>query len=375
MLRSYLHDSLCIGLLLLVSTRTGAGETGPDAPSPSAAASPSPAMVALRTHVRQALDSHYVRPLNSRDDSPWSVLHWSIAYGVDAQLRVGGPGGEKANAIGWLCFHRASAGLAFVHLYDGQLYLPIAPGLQGHSGQFLSMLAQARVRADFPLHTEGRSFTVADLVQQEQRTCESGTELTFKLIGLSHYLPSDASWTNVEGERWDIPRLIRDELRQPVLRGACCGGTHRLMGLSYAVRKRESRREPVEGAWLRAKEYVEEYQRYALSLQNADGSFSTAFFLYPDNRGDVARRIETTGHVLEWLVFSLPVDQLQDPRIVRAVDYLSGLLIQYPDGHENYGSLGHALHALSLYEERVFHARPGDRSTRLAAARSETPAR
>lgn len=326
-----------------------------------------PALVTLRERVRQALDTYYVRPLNSRDDSPWSVLHWAIAYGVDAQVAVGGPDGERANAIGWLCVNRHTAGQRLLYRSEGQLYLPIAPGLQGHQGQFLSMLAQARVKDDYPLQVDGQKLTVADLVKQEQLTCQTRIELTFKLIGLSHYLPSNARWVDFQGETWDIPRLISEELQQPIVRGACCGGTHRLIGLSYAARKRESRGEPLDGQWLRARKYVTDYQNYALSLQNPDGSFSTAWFLASDHRGDAARRLETTGHILEWLVLSLPTERLQDPKVTLAVQYLADLLLENRGWDWNNGPLGHGLHALALYEERVFHARPGDRGTRLAA--------
>ena len=81
-------------------------------------------------------------------------------------------------------------------------------------------------------------MTINDLIEREQRTCYPRTELTFKLIGLNHYLPSDATWVNDQGMAWDLPRLVSEEIRQPV-RGACCGGTHRLIGLSVAYKKRE----------------------------------------------------------------------------------------------------------------------------------------
>ena len=63
------------------------------------------------------------------------------------------------------------------------------------------------------------------------------TELTFKLIALAHYLDSDATWTSETGDEWSISRLIEEEIQSPII-GAACGGTHRLMGLSYAVRER-----------------------------------------------------------------------------------------------------------------------------------------
>ena len=67
-----------------------------------------------------------------------------------------------------------------------------------------------------------------------------------KLIGLVHYLPPDTTWKNNMGQTFDIPRLIREELKQPIV-GAACGGTHRLMGFSYAVQKRKKQGLPITG--------------------------------------------------------------------------------------------------------------------------------
>ena len=49
------------------------------------------------------------------------------------------------------------------------------------------------------MKVEGRDYTVEDLVKQEQATCRPGTELTFKLIGLMHYLKSDTKWKDDTG--------------------------------------------------------------------------------------------------------------------------------------------------------------------------------
>ena len=179
-------------------------------------------------------------------------------------------------------------------------------------------------------------------------------ELTFKLIGLSYYLDIDARWKNSAGQNWSIERLVREELSQPIV-GAACGGTHRLMGLAYAVRKRETSGRPITGEFRRAQKYLEDYHRYAFTkLQNPDGSFSTEWFKAPGTRPDLGRRIQTTGHILEWLSYSLPETELQSPRIVKAVEYLSGVLHDGKARIGRSGRLGHALHALAIYDSRVF---------------------
>jgi hypothetical protein len=207
---------------------------------------------------------------------------------------------------------------------------------------------------DYPLECDGRKFTVLDLVESEKLGCRSRTELTFKLIGLSHYLPSDATWKSDDGADWSIARLIREEIAQPILRTAPCGGTHRLMGLAYSIRKRQMQDLPIEGEFQRAEKYLNDYHAYAFRLQNTDGSFSTSWFEGPGSRPDVARRLQTSGHILEWLAFSLPQDQLQEPKMVRAVDYLAGILIEGQGRAWEIGPLGHALHSLRIYQRRVF---------------------
>jgi hypothetical protein len=200
------------------------------------------------------------------------------------------------------------------------------------------------------------------------RTCEPATELTFKLIGLSHYLDTDAKWKGQQGEEWGIPRLIKEELAQPII-GAACGGTHRLMGFNYAVRKREKEGKPMTGQWLRARKFLDDYFEYTFYLQNPDGSFSTDFFRGPNSYGDINQRIETTGHILEWFVASLSDKQLRDERVVKSVDYLTNLMMQNRRNEWGIGPKGHALHALAIYSERVFGDHPGTRPDVLARGR------
>ena len=128
------------------------------------------------------------------------------------------------------------------------------------------MLAQCNVSPDYPIRVSGKEFTIHDLIKSEQKTCQSRTELTFKLIGLGHYLSSDANWLDERGETWDIPRLIREERNMPI-RGSACGGTHRLAGLSLAYQRREARNEPIDGEYLEAKNFIKKYQQYAFRLQ------------------------------------------------------------------------------------------------------------
>jgi hypothetical protein len=352
----------------LVLPPEGANENSepemPEAPQVEPANVPlSPEMEKLKWKVRDALMWHYEHPQRTTDRSPWGIMHAMLPYGVDS--RIVDANGRLQNAVGYLCYNNSCRGMKLFHLKQGRIAAEIGPGRQGHQGQFLAMLAQSRVSLEYPMKIEGKSFTVRDLLEYEKATCEPNTELTFKLIAFAHYLPHDATWKNQRGESWDFSRLIREELKQPVI-GAACGGTHRMMGFSQATRIHESRKLPLVDQWLRAEQYRDNYHHYAFSLQNRDGTFSTEWFEKREARPDLQRRLQTTGHILEWMVYSLPQEELTDARIVRSVDYVAELLNQGRNVKWEIGPLGHALHALALYDERLFNGKPGERSQQLA---------
>ena len=310
-------------------------------------------MLSLRDKLRTVLEFYRGRLLNTRDHNPWEVMHTIVAYGVESQVRIGGPRGEPLTAVGTLCFNRPCHDQRLFQLTRDGFYLKKGPGVQGHFGQLLAMLALARVRRDYPINVGGKTFRVEDLIKHEKATCVAGTELTFKLIGLAHYLDSNVTWRSETGETWNVHRLVREELAQPI-RGVACGGTHRLAGLSLAVRKRSKRGRPLNGAYGRARQFIRQYHNYAFALQNSDGSFSTEWFRGPGAKQDPDRRLQTTGHILEWLLMSLPAESLTRPQTVKAVKYLTRHMLRGRRRDWEIGPLGHAIHALAIYDERVF---------------------
>jgi hypothetical protein len=324
----------------------------------------------LRNKVRTVLKMYYNKPENSHDNDPWEMMHGMLAYGLRSQIREGGPKGDLITAVGWLCYNKPSKGLTLMYVTpEGELRAKQGAGLQGHMGQLLAMLAQCRVSPDYPIKVGTHDFTIRDLIEVEKKTCYEKTELTFKLIGLMHYLDSDAKWVNDQGLEWDIPKLISEELAQPI-RGAACGGTHRLSGLSLAARTRVRRGEPLDGEFAQASVFVEKYHNYAFQLQNSDGSLSTEWFRGKGDDDDNDRRVKTTGHILEWLCYSLSDDQIRSNRVFSATNYLATLLYTNYDHEWEKGPIGHAIHALRLYDERVLQ--PYDNEENIA---SQKPAR
>ena len=56
--------------------------------------------------------------------------------------------------------------------------------------------------------------SVKDLVESEKLACRPGTDQSLRLIGLSHYLPGDASWKDSLGRPWSIEHMVKQEVDQ-----------------------------------------------------------------------------------------------------------------------------------------------------------------
>ena len=168
----------------------------------------------LKAKIQRTLKEYYPRHLNTRDHCPWAIMHSFIAFGVDTQLYADRPGGKRMSAIGWLCYNGLSGRSRLFSMSDGQIDPRTGPGVQGHEGQFLAMLAQSRVRNDYQMRIGENQLTVQDLIDYEQATCYRGTELTFKLIALSHYIDHGIQWENDKGETWDVAKILKEELAQ-----------------------------------------------------------------------------------------------------------------------------------------------------------------
>jgi hypothetical protein len=171
-----------------VQGRTGVSEG--NAPRPPA----SQRFNRLKSRVAQTLAAYQRRPLNTTEHTPWEVMHGFIAFGIPSKVRVGGPSGDPINSIGWMNSGGRCKGQVMLATEDERLVAMRGVGVQGHQAQYLAILAQCRVALNSPIQVEGAGFTVADLVEEEKLACLSGTELTFALIGLAHYLPTDAEW-------------------------------------------------------------------------------------------------------------------------------------------------------------------------------------
>ncbi|MDZ4851331.1 MAG: hypothetical protein SGI77_18735 [Pirellulaceae bacterium] len=312
--------------------------------------------------VENCLAYYLANPESVVERSPWAVMHAMLPFGVEGEIMVGG---RPVNAIQWMC-NNGTCRTQKIFTPAGSYFRPnIGGGVQGHEGQFLAMLAQSQVSSSYPIVVGNNKYTVADLVRYEMATCREKSELTFKLIGLSYFVETDQVWSTDKRSRWSIEKLVQEELAQPVI-GSACGGTHRLMGLTFAVRQRQTEGRPVNGQFARAERFVNEFVNYAWRLQNPDGSFSTNWFESRGNDSKMERKVQTTGHILEWLAFTLPEEELTTPRFQKSIDFLLTQIWDHRNTKWPIGPRGHATRAIALYHQRTTGVTPGQRQSQLA---------
>ena len=281
--------------------------------------------------------------------SPWAVMHALLAFGGDYEM-VHGQG--RVNAIGWMC-HNGTCRTQRMFTPTTVGFKPnVGDGVQGHEGQFLAILAQSNVPLNYPIQIGSSRYTVEDLVRYEMATCKEKSELTFKLIGLSYYLDSNKQWRANDGKIWSISKLIQEELSQPII-GAACGGVHRLMGFSFSVRQRQMQGLQVNGQYARAAKFVKDYIDYTWQLQNPDGSFSTSWYEGRANEPNEERKVQTTGHMLEWLMYTLSDEEIKSPRVGKSIDFLLTKILDKRDHKWPIGPRGHATRAVALYHART----------------------
>jgi len=330
-----------------------------------------PHTVRLKPLIEQALKYYWDRPEDAAERTHWGMMHSIMVFDRDTQIISRR---QRFNAVAWMAGNNPCRNQTLFTQDQYGILPKTGVGLQGHQAQLLAIFGLINVPLNYPVYAEKKKYTVNDVLQREMRDCKVNTELTFTLIGLSHYTDSDTTWVAGDGQDWSVPRVIQEELGQPIV-GAACGGTHRLMGFGHALRRRHAEGKPINGQWERADRYVKDFVKYTWSLQNRDGSMSTAWYEKPEDNGDIDRKIQTTGHMLEMLMTVTPDADLQSPEMIRTVNFMATTLFAERGHAWQVGPKGHALRSLVMYYQRVFGNstpwRPGSGSRSAGA----TPAR
>ena len=124
---------------------------------------------------------------------------------------VGGADGQRINGITCLCWNYPCNGFEMLAVAAVATSPRIGYGYQERPGEFLATLALSGVPADYPVRV-GKTFRkVADLVEAEKLACRSGGDQSLRLIGLSYYV-DEPEWKNDLGETWSLERMIEEEI-------------------------------------------------------------------------------------------------------------------------------------------------------------------
>ena len=332
----------------------------PQATKPAAPVQPprplSPAQVALRDRLRRVVGFYQAQALNPQEHTATELLYAATAFGCNTEVQP--PGGKKLNGITYLCWNLPCAGRELLTMVDGRIAARVGYTFQAQPGQLLAVLALARVPRNYPMRAGDQVRSVADLVEYEKLSCRAGSELSLKLIGLSYYV-DEPVWQNDMGEDWSLERMVGELLAQPTAT-LSEGGTTRLLALAAAIGHLQRRNQPLEGRFAQAQQLLDRFWTIAFDVQNADGSWGPTYFVGRSVSREPAVQLNSTGQMLRWLVRWTPHDQLDDPRIVRSVQYLLEML-----GGQRYSwnlramstrdiaAVMHALDALSAYDERL----------------------
>lgn len=340
-------------------------------------------MAAFRDRIRRTLGRYYQQPVSTSTNTADDILHFCKAFGVGTEIRHGN---GKINGIGCLCWNYACGGYRLLRAGNEGIVPRIGYGFQTRPSQLLAMLGQTAVPETYELRVDERQGTVADLVEYEKRTCREGTDQSLKLVGLAFYVRDGAAWKSDTGEEWSVERLLKSELDRTVPLDDRAATDH-LLGLTYALQRRERSGQPLSSEYERAQKFLADFHRHALSVQNSDGSWNPKFFTLKGTSRDTMGSLHSTGHILHWLSCSLPADQLQTAEVIRGVHYLNtnleGMLSRWSFTSappQDVSTVAHAIGALMTYDRHVFHPHDAKEPPASAAppankqARSAAPA-
>lgn len=334
--------------LLALSFAPACAQSRERADDPTAEATVGAKEDPLMAQVEQAIETSKLRHLTARLHTPWQIMHGVLALGPDFVVKKG----EKTiSAVEWLSksAEHWKTPVFEVTKHGARARPTDVPGVyEGHSDQFLAILAMHDFPPDQTLRAGDDTVTIADMVKHAQMHVNDRHEPTFTLLALSRYLDRDTRWTNKDGEDWSIDRLVRQQLKMPIAE-APCGGTHALFALAYARNRYLDCGQPAQGIWAEAEQMIAKYVAKARELQNDDGTFSTMFFKGPGHSSDFDTRLRTSGHMLEWLICALPQDELGQDWLRLAIAAVAKDLTEHQHEPVRCASLYHAVHALVMY--------------------------
>lgn len=339
----------------------------PTTPSAPAKSTPTPVIATppaekpaptdpLLAQVDEAIKVTSRRYLDASGHTPWQMVHGLLALRENFEIKVEG---KKVNGLEWISngpvyrgtpwFEKTQYG-GRAQPYNGTPYV-----FEGHPNQFIGYMTLCNLPLEHKFKTTGEeTITVADIINNAKMEVREGDDNTWTLWALAHYLGPDARWVNKYNQEWSVERLVQLETYAVVTR-APCGGCHGLFALAYARNGYiQSNKGPLRGVWLEADMKVKRYVAEAKAWQNSDGSFSANSFKGPGYSPDFEKRVNTSGHILEFLMGALTQKQIEEEWIRRAVQAISRDLIENRKAAlSDVGGMYHAVDSLVIYRDRI----------------------
>ncbi len=342
--------SICCMTWVLVSAPAFAQ----DLKAPAVPAATAQQLDPLNEIVDRAITTTSNRFLDADVHTPWQIIHGLLSLRENYVIKQGG---KPVNAIDWISNGAKFRGTPWfqvtkhggrAHPYNGTPY-----EFEGHTNQFLAVIAMCNLPLDHEfVAAGGQKITMQQMVDHAKMSVSSHEEITWTLWFLTQYVDQDEQWFNEKNEPWSMERLVRMQVKASPY-DAPCGGTHGMFALAYARNSYLKKHGQLRGAWLEADQKLQRYLFATQRMQNRDGSFATNWFKSVGYSNDFNERIKYSGHMLEWIVVSLPKSRLKEQWIRTAVQTLSYDLIRNAHEPADCGPLYHALHALVLYREQA----------------------
>jgi hypothetical protein len=315
---------------------------------------PTPRTTGLQDRIESVIEHVRRRDLLTTNGF-WTIFHGILGLGLQVPLRNPDTN-ERIPAVAYICQGGELRGLRFIPTKWGLDVQtgPLGVG-QGHQDQFIAEMAQWGMPADQKFSVLGKDYTFMDFVRHSQMRArvKANQELSWAVLVIGQYLGPDVSWTNGAGEKLHLEDLVRYELDASV-EDAPCGGTHRLFGLTWVYYLHLRKGGPKTGVWQEVADKTIKYRDLARKYQNRDGSFSTNFFREPGNAADKQLRINTSGHIFEWLSLALSEAELKESWMQDAANALALMILELQDSPIEGGTLYHAVHGLLIYHTRLY---------------------
>lgn len=314
---------------------------------------------ALKVRIDAAIDQARHRDLLTTNGF-WTVFHGILGLGPSVTL-LDPATGKRVNALDYVAGGGEVRGMRFEPKADG-LDVETRPGTfvsQGHQDQFVAEMVQWGVSPERKFVVGGKDHTFRDFIRYSKARASAKTpqELEWAILIIGQHYGTDITWTNADGEEVRFEDLVRLELDKPLTaEKTACGGTHRLFGLTWVYHLHLRRGGQTVGIWKDVADRIAESKKKAKDFQNADGSFSTEFFRGRGSVANMERRMNTTGHIFEWLALALSDDELKEEWVQNAASALAVMFQEIQGQSMEGGSLYHAVHGLLIYYARVYGA-------------------